>query len=293
MEKRFKKLTQMALVLMICIFLSACNQGDNSIKGGKGNQVRGGEMVRYSLCIEEDSSQIVSCPIITNRKAKTISLNNYVSNQKDGISLTVSSIDLNECVTYNGYYVYFAVLNIECTTYERSVNANIEKLVFDIDNEIVEYDTPYFNVKNTYYYTQNLGCLVEEDCIKISGEFTGLYSAIPIEEKKADLTITSSEDIILKSYTLSDFLKVESLDIDGNQHNPGALDIELEKGRKVVFEYALGKGENINEDSIIRVSQILIYECDGKDYLWVYTSGVYIWNDYSDYGNIKRYIDTF
>lgn len=293
MKKKLKRVSQFIFVLVICLLFSACNQGNGTINDSDDKKVYGGEILRYSLCLEENASQIVSCPIITSKEAKTISLNNYVSNQKEEISVSVSSIDLNESVAYKGYYIYFAILTIKCNTYEKAVNASIEKLLFDIDNEIMEYNTPYFNIKNTCYYTENNIFLAEDNHIKISGDFTGLYNNIPNESNKADLSITSSEDIVLKSYSLIDYLKVESMEIDKEPFDSSELNFELKKSEEISFEYILSVNEHVNEDNIIRVSQIIVYEYEGKDYLWVYTSGIYVWKNYSNYGNIKRYIDTF
>ena len=83
------------------------------------------------------------------------------------------------------------------------------------------------------------------------------------------------------------------MEIDKEPFDSSELNFELKKSEEISFEYILSVNEHVNEDNIIRVSQIIVYEYEGKDYLWVYTSGIYVWKNYSNYGNIKRYIDTF
>ncbi|MGN0379369.1 MAG: hypothetical protein ACI4EU_07255 [Butyrivibrio sp.] len=275
------------VMLMFMALLTGCGNKDKS----KELEVYGGDMIRYALCIEENGNQIVSCPIIVNKSVNDISFNNFVSDDKDLLSLTVDNIDMNECVKYKDYYVYFAIVNVECTKYDEVVDADIDKLIFDMDGEIVEYLTPYFNVKNTFYYCEKENCSIENDSLKISGGFTGIYGYIPDEEKKLDLTITSEKDITIKSYRLADFLTVENLEAGGDQLDGNKVDIDIKKGEDVQFEYTVGFGDDMSEDCLLRASQIIIYEHDNQDYLWVYTSGVYIWKGYTDYSNIKRYID--
>lgn len=280
----------MITLLLFVILLSGC--GDKSENSNDNNlEVYGGDLLRYSMCIEENKSQILSCPIIVNKSIENISFNNFVSDEKDVLSVTADSIDMNECVEYKGFYIYFVILNIECKRYDEAVNANIDKLLFEIDGEIVEYATPYFNVKNTIYYCENEDCLIEDKAIFISGDHTGIYGYIPDDERKLDLTIAGDRDIKIKSYRLADYLDVENLEIEGYSVDSDKIDIEAKKDEDIRFEYTLNFNENVSEDSIIRTSQIVIYEYENQDYLWVYTSGVYIWKDYTDYSNIKRYID--
>lgn len=272
MVKHSKKKILFAILMMLCfLFPAGCRE-----TGAGELAVYGGDRIKYSLCMDKNDSQLVSCPIIVNKKVKKISLNNYVATDMDAISVTVSSIDMNDCVAYKNYYVYFAVLDLACTKQDEAVDADIEKLVFDIDGEIVTYETPYFTVRNTYYYTEEKGWLTEENSLLISGDFTGIYGYFPDEEKTTNLIVTGTKDMTIKSYELADYLKVEELEADGVAVDSGNLEIALAKDEEVSFDYAIGRTENVNEDDILRVSQLLVYEREEKEYLWVYTSGIYI-----------------
>jgi len=273
------------------LVLSSCNNGEGGKDNASNIKVYGGDIIRYSLCIDENDSIGVSCPIITNKKVKNISLSGFVSDKNEDISVKVKGISLNEIDSYNGYYVHFARLDLSCQKYDKAVDLKISKLFFDIDGKTFEYNTPYFEVKNTFYYYENYNCLPNIRCIKISGGFTGLYSSLPNESRKADLTITSSEDVVLKSYSLTNYLTVGAFEIDKKAYNSNEINLGLKSGEEVTLEYALSANENVYEDCIIKTSMVTIYEYEGKDYLWLYTPGIYVWKDYSSFDNIKRYID--
>lgn len=282
-----KKVLFISILVLITMLMSGCNKNEQAE-----SKVYGGELLRYSLCIEEDSSQIVSCPIVINKRVDNISLNTYTSEQKELLSVTMNTIDMNEYFQYDGYYVYFAILNIGCVKNDEMIDTKIDKLLLDIDGELVEYITPYFNIRNTSYYCQTENCKIEDECIKISGEFTGIYGYIPDNERKLDLMLVSDNNVKLKSFILLDFISVDNMTLNGKNVNNKSLNVDVTEKEDVSIEYTIKFDDKTYKDCIVRSSQIVIYEYNNQDYLWVYTSGVYIWNDYNDYGNIKRYIDT-
>lgn len=285
MKKQLKRITMILLIMVIyVVIMNGCEK--------KQQEIRGGEILRYSICIKEGKSQIVSCPIIVEEKAESIKLKKYDSDKKEELSVTMQSIDMNECVEYKEHYVYFAILDISCKTNDRAVNADISSLTFEVDGQELNYKTPYFNVKNTKYYCEENNCMEEENVMYIGGDFTGIYGYIPTEDKRFDLAVTGKKDLKLKSYKLADYMEISKFDIDGKEADSNCINMEMKNEEEKVMEYTVNFAENVGQDNIIRASQILIYEHDGKDYLWVYTSGVYLWKDYTDYGNIKRYIDS-
>lgn len=277
----------LSVIAMLAVLLCGCGNKEKVKK----LEVRGGDLLRYSLCLEEEYSQTVSCPIVLNRKAKDISFNGYVAENNDLLSLTAVETDMDNCVKYNGYYVYFAIVNVACEKYDEVIDVDIDKLLFDIDDELVEYATPHFNVKNTTYYCEKEDCIIEENSLMISDGFTGIYGYIPDENNKINLTLTIDKDVKIESYMLADFLKVENLEIYGNNYDSNRIDLDLKKNKDIPLLYTLGFGDDISEDCIIRSSQIIIYEKNNQKYLWVYEPGIYIWKDYAEYGNIERYID--
>lgn len=254
-------------------------------------EIYGDDMVSYSVCFEEGKSSTVSIPIITNKKVKKINFLGFVSDDSEAVNLKLADVSLNEISNYNGYFVQFVGIELGCNTYDKAVDANITKLLFEVQGKRFEYNTPHFNIKNTCYYTEKNIKMEKDSCIKIIGEFTGIYGKVPDSSRRTDLTITSSKDVIIKSYTLIDFLKIEDLYINKDRYSPSEINFKLKRYEEISLIYGVGLEEGIQEDDIIRASIVLIYEYEGEDYLWLYTPGIYIWKDFNGYENIKRYID--
>ncbi len=287
MIKHLKKVILTVLVLqMLLVLLSGCRKSNEDVE----LEFWGGDIPRYSLCIEENKENGFSCPVIMNKRVKSITFNGFVSDNNELISVE-ADIDVDDYKVYNGYYIYYVLLDVMCESYDEAIDVNINKLFLEIDGQLVEYVTPYINIKNTTYYCENKNCQVEDNAIFISGGFTGIYGYVPNEKRRLDLMVSGNKDMKIKSYELTDYLEIKDLEANGNRIDSNNIDIDAKKDQDIDFEYLLNFKENVFEDNIIRVSQVIIYEHDGQDYLWVYTPGVYIWKDYMDYGNIKRYID--
>ena len=291
MRSKKKYMVLSVILIIFSIFtLGGCSNKTKELK------IFGGDIIRYSLCIEDNKSTIVSCPIITTKKVNNISLNSFKSNQKEEISITVNGFEKDSMVQYGNYYIYFVILNLSCKRNDTLIDAKINQLNFDIDGKTIEYKTPYFNVKNTLYFMQKNSLLQDDKCLKISGDYTGIYGYVPDKQRKANLCLTSDKDITIKSYQVLDYLKVNDFTLhDSNDKlencKSDQLNKMLKKDGDMLFDYTISLMDNVSDLNIIRSSQIIIYNYDGRDFIWVYTPGIYIWKDYSDYGNIKKYID--
>ena len=274
------------LVVIVCVFTGCKSEFDKEL------EVYGGDIVRYTQCLSADKECYVSCPIILNKKVNNIEFVNIDTDSEGTLRVSNANVDTNEYEEYKGYYVYYILMNIRCTEYNKAVNTDIEKIILNIDGQVVEYEIPYFNIKNTYYYCENYGYYEEENAIFISGNYAGLYGYAPDEDRNYDLTISSDKDIFLKSYMVADFIEINELKVNGKEYDSKTLNIEAKADVDIRFDYKMKLNDNIDEDNVVRASQIIIYEYEGKEYIWAYESGIYIWKDYMDYGNIKRYIDS-
>lgn len=291
MEKRNRII--ITVLLFVCSIFMSCTSGGNRSKEAEQPELLGGDAVRYSLCLQENKTMTVSCPIISREKLEIVELNDCVVNQKD--ALTVSMYEFDAAVDmvkeYKDYNIYFVILEIGCVDYSKAVDATIEKIVFNINGKELEYVTPYLKIRNTAYYEINEKLKVEENSLLISGDFTGIYGYVPDEERQADLMLTSDKDVIIKSYQLQDYLNITGLTANGDNAENMNINVALGANEDIMLKCNFLLDENVHEDNIIKTSQIIIYEYDGEDYLWVYTPGIYIWKDFSDFDNITRYID--
>lgn len=286
MMKKKKYLLIGLMLSLLMIGVVGCNAKDDVKK-----PINGGDLIKYSFCLKEGKEQLATCPIIMTEKAKEITLNNFVADDKGALSVVLNSVDLNDFVEYEGYYVYFPVLKIACLENERSVDTSIEKLIFEVDGKIVEYVTPDFNIKNIRYFVESGECESEGSNILISGEFTAIYGYVPDEERMADLVLESDQAILLKSYGVLDYMEIDNLTINGSTYANDEIGLYVESKVDTELKYTLDLKESVSEDNIIRSSQIILYECEGQDYVWVYTPGIYVWKDYTDYSNVIRFIE--
>lgn len=278
------KWAKLLLLLLVLAALAGCGKDD-------GRVVYGGDMLKYSLCCEEGKTLGISCPVITNSKIDDISLNKCVVSEEGVLSVTMNKIDKEGMVEYGDYFVYFALLEVECIDYEKAVDAKVEKLIFDIDGEKVEYKTPDIRVRNSKYYVKKENCIIDDGSLFMNGDFTGIYGHIPDDESRTGIVLTSDSEVTFESYYVSEYLNLDKFAVNGKAADNKDINMTEEAGIDVYLEYGIGLAENVREDDIIKVSQIIIYQCAGQRYVWIYGPGIYIWKDYPDVGNIKRYID--
>lgn len=288
-SKMMRRLSAIVMLMVCMCTFVGCNSQRN--KEEKIIKAYGGDIVRYSQCLATDKESYVSFPIILNKKVESVEIEEFFTDNAGSIKVKDADVDVKEYTEYKGYYIYFLLISVECAKNNEPVNTNIEKIIFNIDGQKVEYVIPYYNVKNTYFYCDKYGYSEEENAIFIGGNYAGIYGYAPDENREYDLNISSNKDVVLKSYLLPDFVEIGNLKVNGKVCDSNTLNIEAEAGSNIRFDYKLEFNKNVSVDNIVRTSQIIIYEYEGKDYIWTYESGLYIWKHYMDYGNIKRYID--
>lgn len=284
---QMKNIRKFLIIIIMCMGLMACTVREDEQE----EKVCGGDIVRYSLCIEDDKYVVASCPVISEKKIDSIKLNNYITEQEDCLDIQMWDFEKGEMFEYGGLYTYFVVLQISCKNTDTVVDTNIEKIIFEIDGEIVEYVTPCFNVKNIKYYTCDGERRVDEGNMLFGGNLTGIYGYFPDEEQKANLELVVDRDIVLESYELVDYIEVTELTVNGKKELSENIDTKFEKDDSISLEYCVDVKDFVSKDNIIKTSMVLKYQSYGEKYVWVYSPGLYIWNGYMGYDNIKSYID--
>ena len=66
----------------------------------------------------------------------------------------------------------------------------------------------------------------DDKSIMITGEYTVIYGYLPDKERKLDLTIAGNKDIKLKSFSLSDYLEVETLTSNRTVTDSAKMDVD-------------------------------------------------------------------
>lgn len=284
---RVKSIVGVALLVFLIIFIIGAF-GGCSIKK---LSIVGGDVIRYSLCLGDNQTQIVTCPLISNKKIDKIELVSIQLSNGTSIHAKLNKFEKDTYEKYKGNYIYFAILELSCSDAENIVNTDVKNVVFKVDGNYVDYKTPYFKVCNIAALLDGEKYEKDRGTLLISGDLTGLYGSIPDEKHKTQLILTADKDITYESYDILDYIKIQELTVSNESVDAANINIEAKKGEDTIFNYYLKHEDNVGDSNIIRCSQIIKYKCNNENRVWVYTPGIYIWKNFEEYGAIKLYID--
>ena len=272
----------LTLILAFFLLVSSCSSND---------EVLGGEMLKYSFCLVDDSYTLASCPIILKHKADSISMISADCEDADAIIIEQLEFDKEELHQYMGYYVYFLLLKLENNINGTPASTQIDGLYLDIDGKEYYYETPAFRVINVQH-------LQQEGLTTSAGEILHsnaplLFSHIPTAERPMNYYYIINEDVNIISLTPLDYLEIKDLSIDGvSIQDSDSIMVSATAGSELQVSYYLDYIPPVDKTNIVRTSKLLTFSHGGATKVFVSTSGYYIFPGFETYKVINNFIDS-
>lgn len=289
-----------SLLLSIGCSNNENNLGEKDINDQNGIEkeleIIGGDIVKYDICLDEYTK--LGFPIISNKKINSLEIESFDFENIDGANVLKSdeyTVDLDNYMEYKDYYIYTLILVYDYDKENKDPIAfSMNNIKLKINNELIDYKLNDVNITNRAYYVKKNNCEFEEGSIKYSGNFIGVRGQCPNlsnEELATSGFKPECSGVEILEFELLNYVTISGFKVDGKTTNPKSINRELIKDEYIGFEYEVNYKNGVDDTNIVRTSQILKYKENGKNRVFILTSGMYIYPSFNEKGCVKKYID--
>lgn len=254
--------------------------------------VIGGDAICYSYCVYNEQDQLATIPVISAEPVTSAKLEAVLTDNDDVFTFTESSFDLSETFEYNGYHVYFLILNIKCNQFDTFRKVNVNAVTLNINGEIRQIQTPHFQITNGVEGIDPANYDTGDVLYGGNGYVVMFHSEMPSDRAPAELGITAQEPLTLDSYSIQDYFTIKTMyDDDKQKLDPANLNVTMEQDDDFVAYYVLDYANGSDETAIVRAAQILTYTDQDKKGAFISGAGEYLYLGQNEQTVIKNYID--
>lgn len=279
--KNFIRIISIISVMIAITFLVGCDNKNLKVI------VYGGDIIKNNTIMTTEKYLSYELPIIINCEVETFEIDEYKIVGKGDYDIEFENLTGGE--DYNGWYYYFANLNIK-VNHDVEADFSINSVSMNINNQNVEYEIPNLHFSNTI---ASFGgdCNTEKRDFVYNCEKTFLYQHIPSETMQT-ITLDIQNNCTITEFEILDFVSIENLSVKVNgKEEELASGISVEKGDLVTFDYTLRYKDNVSDMNLLKTTSYITYiDENKKKCAFVDEQGLMIIN-YQNDNFIKRYID--